>query len=166
MTDELIELIALVLVFGVSFLFKKVKDFLNSIENESSHKKAKDSKVYPYNQSNANSKKEYQHKNRGADYRDAKLKKSKAKEFKSPILENFADNTPSVKTVQKVAQKSDSLNDVKIQLEPIFVYEDKNVKAQNLQNVLKNRDSLAQSILLSEILNKPIALRSSSDKLF
>lgn len=159
---DFIQIVFSVLVFAILFAGAKLKNFFESIENEESHKRGASSsqdKPAPPRRNTA-------FPNRGANYREVP-KRRDSQRRREPALEEDIFGGVFVGKADTLEKLSDAMSEHKSRpsMKASNVEGGAGADSQKAPNLvglreaLADRDSLARAVLLSEILDKPLALR-------
>ena len=150
LSSDSIQFIFFIFVLIVSFLGPKIKNLFESIENEQSHEPQRKTPQLAPRQS-AGSKL----KNRGANYREAPARSAVAN-FERSNAESPIEALEKLRRENSEVRES-VLSEIKPETEAL----PEPSGAVLLQEIARDRNSLARAVIMSEILDKPLALRES-----
>ena len=161
--SNVVELLFLVGVLALSFFASKIKNFFESLENEESHKRgASSSPGAPLKRNTA-------FPNRGANYSEIP-KRRVVKPRAAPVLDGDVFEGIFVGNPDTIEKLSAGADELKAGRESEILIGDEPPKSRgtlwNLHEALADRESLERAVLLSEILDKPLALRGGERNLF
>lgn len=165
--SNIVELLFLAGVLALSFFGSKIKNFFESLENEESHR-GSDSyssrRAKPLGGGASLP-------NRGANYRELPKRRA-VKPRATPVLDADALGDIFVGTPDTIENLSAGSNGLEARRESEILIDDGAAKVDtrstlwNLHEALADRESLERAVLLSEILDKPLALRGGDRNLF
>ena len=163
--SNIVELLFLLGLLALSIFGSKIKNFFESLENEESHR-GSDSyssrRAKPLGGGAPLP-------NRGANYRELPKGRS-VKPRATPALDADVLGDIFVGNPDTIEKLSAGVEGLEARRESEFLIGDEPPKVRgtlwNLQEALADRESLERAVLLSEILDKPLALRGGDRNLF
>lgn len=150
LSSDSIQFIFFVFVLIVSFLGPKIKNLFESIENEQSHEPQRNTpQLAPRQSAGANL------KNRGANYREVPARSAVAN------FERSNAESP-IEALEKLLRENREVREpILAEIKPESEVLSESSGAVSLQEIARDRTSLARAVIMSEILDKPLALRES-----